>query len=57
MLFAEPADVTQQILSESDDEDLSEASDGPQGHVQHSGKTLIAHACYPPLQTPDSMKR
>ena len=57
MLFAESADVTQQISSESDDDDLSEASDGPEGNVQHSGKTLLAHACYPPLQTPNSTKR
>jgi len=57
VLFAESADVTQQISSESDDDDLSEASDGPEGRVQHSGKTLVAHACYPTLQTPNSMKR
>jgi len=54
--FAESADVTQQISSESDEDDLSEPSDGPEGHVQHSGKTLVAHACYPTLQTPNSMK-
>ena len=57
MFFAGSADVTQQISSDTDDDDLSEASDGPEGHVQHSGRTLVAHACYPPLQRPDSMKR
>ena len=57
MLCAESADATQQMSSESDDDDLSEPSDSPEGHVQHSGKTLVAHACYPPLQTPNSMTR
>lgn len=57
MLFTESADVAQQISSESDDDDLSEASDGPEGHVQHSGKTLVPHACYSSLQTHYSMKR
>jgi len=57
VLFAESADVTQQVSSESDDDDISEPSDGPEGHAQHIGKTLVAHACYPTLQTPNSMNR
>ncbi|KAL0055661.1 hypothetical protein WJX82_002917 [Trebouxia sp. C0006] len=32
----DPTDVTQQISSESDEDDLSQPSDGPEGHVQHS---------------------
>ncbi|DBB03845.1 TPA: hypothetical protein ACH3X1_012940 [Trebouxia sp. C0004] len=53
----DPTDATQQISSESDDDDLSEASDSPERHEQHSGKTLVPHACYPTLQTLSSMNR
>lgn len=41
MLSGQSADATHQTSSGSDDDDLSEASDGSEGHVQHSGKTLV----------------